>query len=133
MFSNFILWSDAFKEQMLKFCSQDFIDRNIHSFETITLPRLYQRVNFIEVTAFLNTEEQVLNKVRFCLVWLQAITAETDSPQVSIVMFHGIGYTSMYFTDFLCKLTEWEIITKEEHMQLVNEWIDMTNGQPYYE
>ncbi|SFO67825.1 hypothetical protein [Prevotella sp. tf2-5] len=135
MMENYVFISDLFRQQLLQFCSEDFITNNI-SWQGFHVNRIENHpISIIDVSSFIrdNTYMDILTKVRFCLAWLQAITANVQNPHNGIVFFEGMGYTSIRFTDFLCHLTNSGIITREEHMQLTNEWGDITNGLPYYQ
>lgn len=135
MEENYLFISDLFKEQLLQFCSNEFITNNI-SWQGFHINRNENHpINLIEISSFVrDTDYQdTLTKVRFCLIWLQAVTINIPNHQCGIVFFDGIGYTSFRFTDFLCQLTNSEIITREEHMRLTNEWLDITNGHLFYQ
>lgn len=135
MGENNLFISDLFREQLLQFCSNDFIRNNI-SWQGFRVYELGNNpISLIEVSSFVrdNNYQDALTKVRFCLAWLQAVTANVQNPHRGVVFFDGFGYISIRFTDFLCQLTISGIITREEHMHLSHEWIDITNGTPFYQ
>ena len=128
MVGNYIFISDLFREELLQFCSEEFITNNI-SWQGFRINRIENHpINVIEISSFIRDENHldIFTKVHFCLAWLRAITASVQNPQWGVVFIDGIGYTSIRFTDFLCYLTNSEIITKDEHMQLADEWGNFT-------
>ena len=127
----YVYYSQAFNEQLKQYCSNEFISINLQELQVLP-QNTTNHVNLIDVSNWL-IEGDTLRKVKFCLAWLQAVTANVTHPQYGIVLIDGIGFTSMRFTDFLCYLTEHGIVTREQHMLLSQEWLDITYGLPYYD
>ncbi len=127
-----IILSQEFKRQLKEFCSDKFIESHIKEIQGRDICKYSNDINLIDVTDFLRNGNTI-SRVQFCLVWLRSIASNVPTPQCGIVIIDDISYTSMKSKDFLCYLTNMDLISNEQRMQFESEWLDFTNGKPYYD
>ena len=79
----YVYYSQAFNEQLKQYCSNEFISINLQELQVLP-QNTTNHVNLIDVSNWL-IEGDTLRKVKFCLAWLQAVTANVTHPQYGIV------------------------------------------------
>lgn len=135
MIKDSINWNDEFKNAMNKYCSCLFIDANlIHYKDRIFQPT--DKICWIDITDYIRTDNCVgtLDKVKFCLAWLNTFLVDGDN-----ISFYGVvhiddrDFDFMHHTDFTSYLQLKGIITQQEHNDINWEWVDVTEGVPFYD
>lgn len=134
MIKDAIYWNDEFKEALNKYCSCLFIDANLIHYKD----RIFQTTNKIcriDITDYIRTDNGVgaLEKVKFCLSWLNTFHADGDDISFyGVVHIDDMDFDYMHHTDFTSYIQSIGIITQKEHNDINFEWVDITNGYPFY-
>lgn len=132
MEQNTYSYSENFYSVLSKHCSQKFIEANLHS-----LKEIKGNTDLLTITTdYFNRDDNVgvINKVKFCVAWLQAVSLKNDLNYLSKskININGKDFNSMQHTDFTSYLQKIGIITQEEQNRINKEWLDITDGEPYY-
>lgn len=133
MKDNSVFYSAKFMEKLNKYCSQLFIDANLSFFADQNI-HLTNCINCIDITEYIrcNNGVQAMDKVRFCLAWLNTFWEEDNTYVYGMIIIDNCMYNYLRHTDFTSYLQLKEIITQEEQNAINKEWLDFTDGEPYY-
>lgn len=124
-----IYWNDDFRNSLSKYCCELFIDTILHYYEE--KERIFQTkgaICWIDITNFIRAEDgiNVIDKVKFCVAWLNTLSYN------GVVHIDDKDFNYMHHTDFTSYMQFIGIITQEEQNEINKDWIDITNGEPYY-
>ena len=129
-----IYWNDDFRSTLSKYCDDLFVDANLFHYGD----RIFQSDNivcWIDITNFIRSKDviSIFEKVKFCVAWLNTLPLKDDSLSCfGVVHVDDMDFDYMHHTDFTSYMQHIGAITLNEHIEINKEWIDITNGKPYY-
>lgn len=129
-----IYLNDDFKNSLSKYCDDLFIDANLIYYENRTF-KSEGDICWIDLTNYISANDgiSVVDKVKFCVAWLHTIPIKDgDMSCYGIVHIDGKDFDSWHYQGFISYMQQIGIISQKEHSEIYMEWLDITNGEPYY-
>ena len=74
----------------------------------------------------------IMSKVKFCVAWINVFAISNDDIISGEIIIDNCRFNHLHHTDFTSYLQQIGIISQEEHISINKEWLDITNGEPYY-
>lgn len=129
-----LYWSTEFKDLLSTHCNQLFLDYATDYYVRNKTIHDNANVNILEITEYIraNNLEDRLSKVKFCVAWINSLSIIGDNVISGSVIIDNQTFNCYNHTDFTSYLQKISIITQDEQNAINQEWLDITNGEPYY-
>ena len=129
-----IYWNNEFRNALSKYCDDLFIDAHLFHYNNRIFPTK-DNLCRIDITDYIKADYDIktIDKVKFCVAWLNTLPIiNGELSYYGVVHINGKDFDFMHHTDFTSYIQSIGYITQKEQNEINQEWLDITDGEPYY-